>query len=113
MTDRSLRIGPVTKSGKWSLGLIALMPILLFIGTSLISPIYDSVSAGGTLLSDLTARPLLVLFMLGGTAAGISGLITGLVAIIKGKEKALLVYLSTVIGGLVTLFLISLLIFPE
>lgn len=113
MTKRSLKILPETKPGKWSLGLIILMPILLFIGTSLIAPLYESVSAGGTLIADLTARPLLTLFMLGGMAAGISGFATGLIGIIKAKEKALLVYLSTVIGALVTFFLISLMIFPE
>ena len=113
MADRSWKIMPRSKAGKWSLGLIALMPVLLFIGTSLISPLYESVEAGGTLLADLTARPLLTLFMLSGTAAGISGFITGLVTIINKKEKALLVYLSTFIGGLVTFFLISLLLFPE
>ena len=113
MAERSWKVLPNSKVGKWSLGLIALMPVLLFIGTSLIAPLYETVETGGTLLADLTSRPLLTLFMLGGMTAGISGFITGLITIIKEKERAVLVYLSTVIGGLVTFFVISLLLFPE
>ena len=113
MPERSWKMLPNSKAGKWSLGLIILMPILLFIGTSLIAPIYNSVPAGSNLLADLVSRPFLTLFMLAGMAAGISSFITGLVTILKKKEKALLVYISTIIGGLVTFFLISLMLFPE
>jgi hypothetical protein len=51
--------------------------------------------------------------MLAGMAAGISGFITGLFAIVKQKENALLVYVSTVIGGLIMLFLVGELAFPH
>jgi len=51
--------------------------------------------------------------MFAGMAAGISGFITGLLAIVKQKEKALLVYISTVIGGLLILYLIAELAFPH
>ena len=62
---------------------------------------------------SIASRPLLALTMLAGMAAGISGFITGLLAIVKQKENALLVYVSTVIGGLLTLFLVGELAFPH
>jgi hypothetical protein len=51
--------------------------------------------------------------MLTGMASGVSAFITGLLALVKGREKALLVYLSTGLGGLFTLFLAADLAFPH
>jgi thiamine transporter ThiT len=113
MSERSWRVMPGNRLGRWSVGLIIVMPILFVIGTSFASSLYETVPAGRNLLADITARPLLTLTMLAGVAAGISGFITGLLAIIKKKEKAFLVYLSTLLGGLLTLYLVSLLVFPE
>ena len=53
------------------------------------------------------------LTMLAGMAAGISSFITGLLAIIKQKEKAFLVYVSSIIGGLLILFLVGEILFPH
>ena len=113
MSERSWRVMPGNRLGRWSVGLIAVMPILFVIGLSFSSSLYESVPAGRTLLEDITDRPFLTLSMLAGMAAGISGFITGLLAIVKQKENALLVYVSTAIGGLLTLFLVSLLAFPQ
>jgi hypothetical protein len=55
----------------------------------------------------------LALTMLAGMVAGISAFITGLLAIIRQKETALLVYVSTVIGALLTLFLAGEIVFPH
>jgi hypothetical protein len=104
---------PGNKLGRWSVGLIVVMPILFVVGSSFSGSIYESVPAGGTIPADLAARPYLVLTMLAGMATGILGFITGLLAIVKQKENALLVYISTVIGGLLTLYLISELVFPH
>ena len=113
MSERSWRFMPGTTLGRWTIGLIAVMPILFVFGSSFSRSLYESVSAGRTILADIASRPLLALTMLAGMAAGISGFITGLLAIVKQKENALLVYISTVIGGLLTLFLISELAFPH
>jgi hypothetical protein len=43
--------------------------------------------------------------MLAGMAAGILAFITGLLAIIRQKDNALLVYVSSLIGALLMLFL--------
>jgi hypothetical protein len=51
--------------------------------------------------------------MLAGMGAGISAFITGLLAIIRHKERAVLVVISTVIGVLLILFLILEITFPH
>lgn len=104
---------PKTKLGKWSLALIMTMPPLFFIGMSFTNSLYKSVPAGSTILKDIIERPALVLTMLSGMATGISAFIVGLIAIIREKERAILVYISTLIGMLLLLFLIGEGLFPH
>jgi hypothetical protein len=102
-----------TRVGKWSLGLIIAMPLLFTIGMSFTDTLYESVPAGGTILRDIVSRPALALTMLAGMASGVSALITGLIAIIKQKERGILVYAATLVGALLTLFLIAEVAFPH
>ena len=104
---------PRTTLGKWAVGLIAVMPILFVIGSSFSSSLYESVPAGRTILADVSARPFLALTMLAGMVAGLTAFIVGLLAIVKQKENAILVYISTVVGGLLMLFLVGELAFPH
>ena len=113
MTKQPWRIMPKTTLGKWSVGLIVAMPILFIIGTSFTNSLYKSVPAGGTILADIAARPALALTMLAGMVAGISAFIMGLLAIIRQKEHALLVYVSSSIGALLVLFLAGEILFPH
>ena len=113
MSKRSLRLLPETSLGKWSVGLIITMPIFFVIGSSLSDTLYESVPAGRTILADIVARPYLALTMLAGMAAGISAFIAGILAFLKHKENALLVYAATVIGGLFILYLIAEFAFPH
>lgn len=113
MTGQPFRIAPETTPGKWSVGLVVAMPILFFIGTSLANSLYRSVPSGNTIFADIAARPALTLSMLAGMAAGISAFIAGLLAIIRQKENALLVYLSLAIGALLILFLGGEFLFPH
>lgn len=106
-------IVPQTTLGKWSVGLIVVMPVLFVIGTSLANSLYASVPAGGTILADITARPALALTMLAGMAAGIAAFIVGLLALVRKQEKALLVYASTVVGALLMVFLAGEIAFPH
>ena len=96
---------PKTKLGIWSVGLIIAMPLLFIIGTSFTNSIYQSVPAGNTIIADIAMRPALAFTMLAGLASGILALITGLFAIFQKKEKAVLVYVSSIIGALLVLFL--------
>ena len=89
------------------------MPILFIIGTSFTNSLYNSIPAGETILKDIAARPALALTMLAGMVAGISAFITGLLAILRKKENALLVYVATVIGALLVLFLTGEVMFPH
>lgn len=89
------------------------MPILFVIGSSFTTSLYKSTSAGETILKDIAARPALALTMLAGMVAGISAFITGLLAILRQKENTLLVYVATVIGALLVLFLTGEILFPH
>jgi Na+/melibiose symporter-like transporter len=113
MSKHPRRIVPKTTLGKWSVVLIVAMPILFIIGTSFTNSLYKFVPAGATILGDITARPALALTMLAGMVAGIAAFITGLLAIIRQKEHALLVYISSSIGALLVLFLAGELLFPH
>ncbi len=104
---------PKTNLGKWSLWLIVAMPILIAIGSSFTNSLYDSVPSGSTILEDIANRPALALSILGGLAAGVIAFITGLVAILRQKERAFLVYASTVIGAGTLVFLIAEFSFPH
>ena len=113
VTKQSLKVTPRTTLGRWSVGLILAMPILFIIGTSSLNSLYKAVPAGETILQDIAARPALALTMLAGMVAGISAFVTGLLSILRQKENALLVYVSTVIGALLMLFLIGEIMFPH
>ena len=103
---------PKTALGKWSLVLIIIMPILFFIGLRLVDLLYEGVPSGKTIPEDIIARPALALTMLTGMLFGTLAFFLGIIAIIKQRERALLVYLSTVMGGLLILFLLAHLVEP-
>ena len=104
---------PKSNLGKWSLGLIIAMPLLLLLGSSFTNTLYESVPSGETILADIGNRPALAITMLIGFAAGISAFITGLTAIINRKERNILVYAATVLGAGMILFLITEFLFPH
>lgn len=113
MAKQPLRFLPNALSGKWSIGLIVAMPLLFVIGISLADSLYKSVSAGDTILADISARPALALTMLTGMISGILSFVTGLVAIFRKKDRAILVYVSCTIGGLFVVFLVGDIVFPH
>ena len=102
-----------TTLGKWSIGLILAMPILFAMGMSFTNSLYKSVPAGNTILADIISRPALAIIMLTGFAAGISAFITGIMAIFKQKERAILVYLSSLVGAALILYIISEFLYPH
>jgi len=102
-----------TNLGKWSIGLILAMPILFIIGTTLSSTIYDSVSSGETLWTEITGRPGVAIPMLTGFASGIAAFITGLIAVMKQKERSVLVYVAVLVGAVLIVFLAAEVISPH
>lgn len=113
MQKQSLTFLPTTKPGWWSIVLIIVMPILIVIGSSLTDLLYPSVPAGGTILEDIAARPALAITSLVGMVAGIFAFIVGLAAIVRNKERALLVIVSSLLGALLLLFLVGEVILPH
>jgi hypothetical protein len=96
---------PKSKPGKWSVILIIAMPIFFLLGRLSKSVFYLSVSSGETIIEDILRRPVLALLMLGGMGSGIAAFVTGLLAIVREKDRGLLVIISAVLGML-TLFLV-------
>jgi len=113
MAANSWRIMPATTAGKWSVGAAIVMPFLFILGSSFTNSLYPAVPAGGTIAADIAARPALALTMLAGMGAGITALITGLVAIFRQKERAVLVLISSAIGAVLVLFLAGEIVFPH
>ncbi len=89
------------------------MPLLFAAGALFRRAIYQAVPAGRTILADIETRPALALTMLAGMGAGVAGFVTGVLAIVKRKEKALLVYIAVAVGALLVWFLVGEILFPH
>jgi len=113
MAKHTWKIMPITILGKWSIWLIAAMLLFFILGTSFTNSLYKTVPAGDTIFADIAARPALALTMLGGMISGILAFLTGLLALVRQKEKAILVYVSSFVGGLVLVFLIGEVLSPH
>jgi len=91
---------PKTKLGKWSVSCIILL-IFFFLVAQLV--VASGQEGGETFFDNLyISIPMLL--------AGISGimaLILGLISIIKSKERSPLVFIATIIGLLILVFLIG------
>ena len=107
------QLGPHTRAGKWSLGLILAMPVLFLIGLLAMNILYPTVPAGNSILEDFASRPALASAMLLGMAAGILAFLTGWMAIANQKERSLFVYISTAIGALLLVFLLGEILSPH
>jgi hypothetical protein len=106
MRNQVLRVLPNSRLGKYSVILFVIMPILFFFGSSFRFLLYDSIPAGNTIIEDIGKRPALALAMLSGMICGILAFIFGSLAMIKKRDYSLLVILSTIIGALLTIFLV-------
>ena len=103
---------PKSNLGKWSIGLIVIVPILFFIGMSFVS-FYDSVPAGKTIPQDIILRPGIALPMLVGFISGIAAFFTGIIGIIRKKDNSILVFLSTLFGFLMLLWCLAQFLFLQ
>lgn len=92
--------------GKCSIGQIVLF-ILMF--GLLMSMISAGQKGGNTFFSNLSlAIPGLL-----AAISGVAAFFTGIVSIVKGKERSILVYLSTAVGFIVLLFCTAEILFPH
>jgi len=97
---------PKTKYGKWSIGLCGLFFLFLVIFFLLVQ---SGQRGGDKFFSNMW---LTTPFLLAGASA-IAGMVMGIMAIFKQKEKSWLVYISSFIGFFVTLYLAAEFIFPH
>lgn len=97
---------PKSKLGKWSVGCLGLFVLFLLIGNIVVA---SGQEGGETFVDNLyISIPM--------TLAGLSGIaafVTGLVSIIKSRERSPLVYVATVIGLLLIIFLAGELFGPD
>jgi len=107
---KKINFAPKSNLGKWSIGLIIMVPILFYLGMSFVS-FYERIPAGETILHDIIVRPGIALPMLAGFISGIAAFFTGLIDIRTKKDRSILVFLSTTIGFFVLLWCLAQFVF--
>ena len=107
-----INFAPKSNLGKLSFALIVLMPMFIYVGASFVS-FYESVPAGETILHDIIVRPRVALSMLGGFFSGIVAFFCGVFGIIRKKDYSVFVFISTILGFFVLLWVIAEILFPH
>ena len=97
---------PKTKLGKWSVGLIIVFILLLILFFLLVA---SGQRGGDTFFSN----PLLTIPMLVAGICGVGAFFTGIISIIKMKERAIIVYIATVIGFFVLMYISAEILSPH
>jgi len=103
---------PKSNLGKWSLGLILVLPILFYLGMSFVS-FYEAVPAGKTILRDIVTRPGVALPMLAGFVSGITAFFCGIIGVTRKKDYSVLIFISTLAGFFVLLWVFAEILFPH
>jgi predicted Abi (CAAX) family protease len=101
-----INVLPKTSWGKWSAGLI--VAFILFLALFLIL-VASGQRGGETFFSNLL---LTVPMLLAGTC-GVAAFVTGLIGIIKSKERSILVYLAIFIGFDILVFCLGEVLVPH
>lgn len=99
---------PSSSPGRWSLGLAALFWLCMAV-------FYGLVAAGVAERGNDTFAQEWPLFISIGAAGacGIGSAVTGVVALLAKHERSVLVALATLLGALVTFFVLAELLFPH
>lgn len=101
-----ISLKPKSTMGKWSTGLI--IAFLLFLAVFLIL-VASGQRGGDTFFSNLA----LTIPMLLAGVSGVSALVTGIIGIVKSRERSVLVFLATAIGLFVLVFSLGEILFPH
>jgi hypothetical protein len=101
-----ISLKPKTTMGKWSTGLIIVF--LLFLAVFLIL-VASGQRGGDTFFSNLA---LTIPGLLAGVF-GISAMVTGVIGIVKSRERSILVFLATAIGFYLLLLLLGEILVPH
>jgi len=110
--NMSINFAPRSDLSKYSIGLIVIVPILIYISISSVS-FYESIPAGKTIPQDIVARPGVAIPMLAGFISGIAAFFCGIIGITRKKDYSILVVLSTMMGFFVLLFTLAEILFPH
>ena len=109
-----ISILPKTCLGKWSVGLVAAF-ILISVVNGLLTP--PRPSPGAPVLPPSMAVVAMgisrMVVLIIGLASGIAAFVTGLISIIKSRERSILVFLAVIVGLLVLIFCLGEVIFPH
>jgi len=97
---------PRTVPGKWSIRLIFAFIVLFSLFQILVA---TGQRGGATFFSNLIlAVPIVIAGI-----CGVASFFTGLVGVIKSRERSILVYIAMIIGLCVLLFILGEIIFPH
>ena len=97
---------PKTQLGKWSIWLIIAF-IVLFMSFQLL--VASGQRGGDTFFSNLALSvPMLIAGI-----SGISAFFTGIIGIIRNKERSFLAFISTIIGFFILFFVLGEFLFPH
>ncbi len=91
---------PQTKMGKWSIGLI----VCFFLAMGIFFVFVWSGEKGG---KTFFSNPRLAIPVLIAAATGILSFLIGIISIIKSRDRAIFTFISSLIGLLVTLWVIA------
>ncbi|PPD58363.1 hypothetical protein [Dehalogenimonas etheniformans] len=94
---------PTTNIGKWSVWLIVAFFVLVIIGRAL-----SAMEQGGQEIAVTSGLP--VVASISAMAAGVASFVTGMIGLIKFRERALTVFLSVIASGVLILMTISMFI---
>jgi len=105
---RSMRISllPQSALGKWSVGLLAAFAVFFAAFGLLVA---SGQRGGETFFSNLA---LTIPILLAGTS-GVLAFVTGLIGVIRNRERSILVFLAMLVGFLVLLFCVGEIMFPH
>ena len=99
-------LGPKSRLGRWAVGLT--LSFFVFLGVFFIFASLGE-KGGDTIFSNLK----LTIPMLVAAASGICSFFTGLMAIVKNKERSVSVFLATLIGSFVLVMTFGEVFFPD
>jgi hypothetical protein len=97
---------PKSYLGKWSIGLIAAFAVFFVIFQLLVA---SGQRGGETFFSNLA---LTIPMLLAGTS-GVLAFLTGLIGVIRNRERSILVFLAILVGFFILLFSIGEVVFPH
>jgi len=106
MKNIKIRFIPKTYLGKWSIRLI--ITFILFLALFFLFVALGE-RGGDTFFSNL--RLTIPMFIAG--ISGIASFFTGFISIIKRKERSIFVFLATVIGFLILIYILLEILFPH